>query len=207
VAERGLPGFPPPPRPAGAPPRPVPGPKTLAGVTGTLAGALLLFTAVPHEESGRTVRATIDAQGEIHTRHVSGKQYLRAYRDVVGVLTICDGDTKDVRPGEVDTPEQCDARLERQLIAHAEPLIRCAPALYGRPNQVAASVSLAYNIGPAGFCRGSVARRINAGDWAGASAAFLLYNRAGGRVNRGLDGRRRREKAMFDTDRPAQGAR
>jgi lysozyme len=207
MAERGLPGFPPPPRPAGAPPRPLPGKKTLAGVTGTLAGALILFTTVPREESGRMVKATADAGGEIHTRHIAGKQYLRAYRDVVGIVTICDGDTHEVHIGQVASEAECDARLERQLIAHAEPLIRCAPRLYGKPWQVAASVSLAYNIGPAGFCRGSVARKINSGDWAGASAAFLLYNRAGGKVNRGLDGRRRREKALFDTDRPAQGAR
>ncbi|MEA3035771.1 MAG: lysozyme [Sphingomonadales bacterium] len=200
MAERNLPAFP-------AAPRGAPGKKTLAGVIGTLAGAVLLFTVVPREESGRTVKATAEASGDVHTRHVAGKQYLRAYKDIVGVVTICDGDTHDVRMGQTATEAECDARLERQLIAHAEPLIRCARPLYGKPNQVAASVSLAYNIGPAGFCRGSVARKINAGDWSGASAAFLLYNRAGGRVNRGLDGRRHREQALFDTDRPPQGAR
>jgi GH24 family phage-related lysozyme (muramidase) len=174
---------------------------------GTAAGAVLIATLIPNFESGRTVRATVDSQGEMHTQHIAGKQYLRAYRDVVGVVTICDGDTKDVQMGQTASPAECDARLERQLIAHAEPLIRCAPALYGKANQVAASVSLAYNIGPVGFCHGSVARKINAGDWAGASTAFLLYDRAGGKVNRGLDQRRRREKAVFDTNRPAQGAR
>lgn len=174
-----LPAFP-------AAPGARPGKKTLAGVIGTAAGAALLFVMVPKEESG-------------------GHVYLHAYRDIVGVVTICDGDTTNVRMGTVETPEGCRQRLERQLVAHAEPLIACAPPLKGRANQVAASVSLAYNIGSAGFCRGSVALAINRGDWAAASNAFLLYNRAGGRVNRGLDGRRHREKAVFDRERPQQG--
>ena len=160
------------------------GKKTLAGIgVGTVA-ATLIYAIVPRYESG-------------------GREHLTAYQDVVGIWTICDGDTHNVRPGETDTPAQCRDRLERQLVAHAEPVMRCVPGLRAadRQYQLAASVSIAYNIGPgergnAGFCHSSIARRFNAGDWRGGCDAFLLYNRAGGRVIRGLDVRRHDERAI-----------
>lgn len=115
------------------------------------------------------------------------------YRDVVGIWTVCDGDTKGVVPGDVQTDTECDARLERQLIAHAKPVLKCVPGLKDRPNQLAASVSLAYNIGTSSFCRSTAARRFNAGDWRGGCNAMLRWNKAGGRVIRGLQNRRRAE--------------
>lgn len=115
------------------------------------------------------------------------------YRDIVGIWTVCDGDTKGVVPGDVQTDAECDARLERQLIAHAKPVLKCVPGLKDRPNQLAASVSLAYNIGTSSFCRSTAARRFNAGDWRGGCNAMLRWNRAGGRVIRGLQNRRRAE--------------
>jgi hypothetical protein len=51
------------------------------------------------------------------------------YRDIVKVWTVCDGDTKDVVPGQAQTDAQCDERLERQLIAHAKPVLECVPGL------------------------------------------------------------------------------
>lgn len=169
----------------------------LVALVGTVAAAALLVL-IPKDESGRTVEATITPEGAVETRHVSGRQYLRAYADIVGVWTICDGDTKNVRPGMVETEAGCQARLERQLVAHARPVLACVPALGepGRESQLVASVSLAYNIGTGGFCRSTAARRFNAGNWRGGCDAFLMWNRAGGRVVRGLTLRRERERAL-----------
>lgn len=168
----------------------------VALVGASVAAALLVL--VPKDESGRKVEATITPEGAVETRHVSGRQYLRAYADIVGVWTICDGDTKGVRPGMVETEAGCQERLERQLVAHAKPVLRCVPALGhpGREQQLIASVSLAYNIGTSGFCRSTAARRFNAGNWKGGCDAFLMWNRAGGRVVRGLVLRRQRERAI-----------
>ena len=66
---------------------------TLAAVVGATA-ASGLFLSVPQDE---------------------GTEY-RAYRDIAGIWTICQGDTKNVRPGMVETPEGCRERLERQGI-------------------------------------------------------------------------------------------
>lgn len=160
------------------------------------AAAIALATMVAKDESGRTVDAKVTPGGALEVRHVRGPQYLAAYADIVGVWTICDGDTKNVRPGMVETQAGCRDRLERQLVAHAKPVLTCVPGLRDRPNQLVASVSLAYNIGTRGFCRSTAARRFNAGNWRGGCDAFLMWNKAGGRVVRGLVLRRERERAL-----------
>lgn len=183
---------------ASRPPSPPPAktPKSpLVALVGASA-AIALATLIPHDESGRKVDASVFADGSLAVKHVSGPQYLRAYADIVGVWTICDGDTKSVRPNMVETEAGCTARLERQLVAHAEPILKCVPGLKGRDNQLVASVSLAYNIGTAGFCRSTAARRFNAGDWRGGCNAFLMWDKAGGRPVRGLTLRRQRERAL-----------
>ena len=160
--------------------------------------AIALATMIPHDESGRKVEASVNDDGALLVEHKRGPQYLTAYADIVGVWTICDGDTKGVRRGMVETEPGCRDRLERQLIAHAKPVLACVPAL-ARPeheHQLVASVSLAYNIGTGGFCRSTVARRFNAGDWRGGCEAMLMWNKAGGREVRGLTLRRQRERAI-----------
>lgn len=178
----------------------------LVALVGAGAAAALMVD-VPKEESGRKVEVVEQADGTLVAKHVSGKQYLKAYQDVVGVWTICDGDTYDVKPGQVATEAECQERLERQLIAHAKPVLECVPGLSdpAREQQLVASVSLAYNIGTGykakdgtwrkGFCGSTAARRFNAGNWKGGCDAFLMWNKAGGRVIRGLQVRREREHA------------
>lgn len=173
-----------------------PGKKTLAGVIGSITAAAALFVMVPKEESGRQVKATVNADQSITVEHVAGRQYLDAYLDIVKVPTACDGITKGVKMGMRFTPAQCNELLEEELVAHAEPIIRCVPALKGRTNQVIAAVSLSYNIGTAGFCKSSIARVWNAGQWRAGCERFLLFKKAGGRVVAGLAKRRERERAI-----------
>jgi lysozyme len=58
-------------------------------------------------------------------------------------------------------------------------------------------VSLAYNIGMAAFGRSSVLHRHNAGAHDKAADAFLLWNKAGGKVLPGLVRRRNAERALY----------
>jgi lysozyme len=170
--------------------------KTLAGVLGSIAAAVTLMTAVPAEESGRKVAVTVAPSGEATVRHVSGPQYLRAYLDAVKVPTACDGITRGVRMGQTYTEARCAQLLETELIEHAEGVIACVPALYGRADQAAAAVSLAYNVGVAGFCKSTAARLFRAGQWRPGCDAFAMWNKAGGRVLAGLVARRARERAL-----------
>lgn len=182
------------------------GKKTLVGIGVTASAAAALFVLIPKEESGRKVDAQV-VEGQVVAKHVSGPEHRTPYKDIVGVWTVCDGDTKNVVPGQVQTREQCMVRLEQQLIAHTEPVLKCVPGLRApeRGNQLVASVSLAYNVGTGrfrngkwelGFCGSTMARRFNAGDWRGGCDALLPWNKAGGRVSRGLTDRRKREREI-----------
>lgn len=177
-----------------------PKPKTLAAVIGSMGAALALFTMIPAEESGRTVKATARPDGSVALKHVSGRQYLDAYLDIVKVPTACDGITGGIKMGQRYTPAQCTLMLERDLVDHAQGVIDCAPVLYGREAQVVAAVSLAYNIGVRRFCGSTAARLFRARQWRAACDAMLAWKYAGGRIVPGLVARRAREHALCVKD-------
>jgi lysozyme len=63
--------------------------------------------------------------------------------------------------------------------------------------RLAAISSFIYNLG-AGAYRGSTLRkRINASDWEGAKEQIIKWNKAGGKVLRGLTKRREAEAALL----------
>lgn len=184
-------------------------PGTLAAIIG-FAAAAIAFTIVPKDESGRTVDVTIAKDGTAKVRHVRGPQYLRAYLDVAGIATACDGiirvDGRPVRLGDVFTEDRCTELLERELVVHAQGMIRCTPAFANHPDKerigptLAAVTSFTYNVGIGGYCGSTAARRFNAGDWRGGCEAMMMWNKA--RVNgqlqpvRGLTLRRQRERDL-----------
>jgi lysozyme len=125
---------------------------------------------------------------------------LHAYRDIVNVLTIGYGHTANVTPGQTITQAEADALLESDLVNEFAPGIETA--LAGLPctdNQFGALVSLAYNVG-LGAIRGSTVIRLHrAGDYDTASNAFLMWDRAGGKVVPALLRRRGEERALYLT--------
>lgn len=123
-----------------------------------------------------------------------------AYLDLVGVPTVCYGETKGVSLGDRYTVTECDAMLGRELLAYRAGLHRyIAPPVLADlmpvPRDVA-FVSLAYNVGVSGAGKSTAVRRLNAGDVAGACDALTWWNKAGGRVVRGLVNRRADEKRL-----------
>lgn len=131
---------------------------------------------------------------------------LRAYLDKIAkppVWTICAGDTENVRPGMVETPAGCAKRLRVRLIRdYYQPLTRCiagfdkAPASWG-----AMMISLAWNIGTGGACKSTAARLGREGKFRESCDAATAFNRAGGKVIRGLVLRRE----MGDAKRIGEG--
>ncbi len=178
--------------------------KGLAGVVGA-ATALLLLVNVPREESGRKVAVTVSPQsGTATIRHISGPQYLKAYLDIVGVPTACDGITRGVRMGQTYTEAQCTAMLEAELAEHAKRVMACSVGLSidhkGRDNVRFAAISLAYNVGTGAWCGSTARRLVDAGRIREACDAMTRFNRAGGRVVAGLTARRAREHAVCVMD-------
>ncbi len=125
---------------------------------------------------------------------------LDPYRDIVGIATVCDGETRV--PMRRYTHEECDAMTRKAAGEFAEQVLRCTPGLRNRPYQLAAATSLAYNIGWPAYCGSTVARRFNAGDYRGACEAFGRWVYAGGREVRGLVNRRAAERRLCLTGLP-----
>ncbi|UWS81082.1 lysozyme [Phaeobacter sp. G2] len=119
----------------------------------------------------------------------------QAYRDVVGVWTVCYGETKGVQRGDRYSKAECDAMLAREILAYEAALDRCLthPVPVGMK---IALVSWTYNVGAGAACRSTLVRRANAGDLTGACNELPRWNRAGGRVWAGLVNRRGAERAM-----------
>lgn len=64
-------------------------------------------------------------------------------------------------------------------------------------NQFDALVSFAYNIGNGNLQNSTLLKKLNSGDYQGASNEFLRWNKSGGKVLNGLTRRREKERALF----------
>ena len=104
-------------------------------------------------------------------------------------------DGSPVQMGDTITPPKALARTLGHIQKDEAGLKRCVTAPLSQAEYDAA-VSLAYNIGVAAFCKSTVVKRFNDGDYEGACEAFLMWNKVGGRVVRGLTLRRERERAL-----------
>lgn len=120
---------------------------------------------------------------------------LRAYQDIVGVWTICQGETQGVKPGQVATAAECDSQLARRVHEYNAGLNRCLVAPV--PDKVrVALVSWTYNVGVGAACSSTLVRLANAGNLRAACEQLLRWNRAGGRVVPGLTNRRAAERQL-----------
>lgn len=103
----------------------------------------------------------------------------KAYRDPVGIPTICFGSTKGVQLGDMATPEQCKGMLSTEMLESIDAVDRCVPGL--PVNVLAAFADATYNIGPKIACdtaRSTAARKLKAGDFVGACNELPKWDKA-----------------------------
>lgn len=108
------------------------------------------------------------------------------------IWDICYGETKGIGPGMKKTKVECkDMLLRRVHDDYYQQIIKCSPNLIKSPISVRASmISGSYNFGVGAWCRSTAKARIEAGQWRAACEAQTAFNRAGGRIVRGLVNRR-----------------
>lgn len=149
----------------------------------------------------RINQATVDLVKEFEGLRLS------AYLDPVGVVTIGYGYTNragygnGVAMGDVWSEETAENMLWKGLEIFADK-IRPMLKRDATQNQFGAMVSLAYNIGTGAFSKSTCLKRFNAGDIEGAAEALTWFNKAGGKVLRGLVRRREAERALFLSGSP-----
>lgn len=115
---------------------------------------------------------------------------------VRGLFTVCYGETN--APMRRYTDAECEAMLADSLDKYAKTVKELTPRLKG--NQLIAATSLSYNIGGTNYARSTARKRFNRGDLKGGCEAILWWNRAGGRVVKGLQNRRAAEYRVCVAD-------
>lgn len=127
------------------------------------------------------------------------KCVLTAYQDQRGIWTIGWGHTgPDVYAGLVWTQAQADT----QFLLDTQASIRHVTSGLTVPvsqSQFDAMVSLAYNIGDYAFLSSTLLKLVNALDFKGAAAQFLLWDHTNHVENPGLETRREAEQSLFQS--------
>lgn len=123
---------------------------------------------------------------------------LASYQDQVGVWTIGIGHTgRNVKQGMVITQHEADDLLRADLKHFEESVDRAIHVPQITQGQFDAMVSLAFNVGAAGFEASTLVKKLNAGDVRGAGCEFVRWSKAGGHPSEALLARRAREMWMF----------
>lgn len=130
---------------------------------------------------------------------VSGFEGLRtyAYRDPIGIPTICFGETRGVKMGDRATTAECKDMLAVRLVEFETGMTRCLKNPAAVPDKpYAAFLSFTYNVGIGAFCKSTLARKVNAGDIRGGCMELLKWDKAAGIRLPGLTRRRQAENAF-----------
>ena len=145
---------------------------------------------------------TLSKEGIDLIKHFEGLS-LKPYLDSVGVATIGYGTTRypDGRSVSINDPVISGDQAEDLMINDANKRLTSIEGMLQVPvndNELAALVSLAYNIGLSALQKSTLLRLLNTGSERQAVAdQFLRWNKAGGKELAGLTRRRQAERSLF----------
>jgi len=128
----------------------------------------------------------------------------KAKVEIDGLITIGYGFTRndipDLQVGDGITRQDADQFLHELLTKTYVPFIDKNVKVELNANQKAALISFVYNVGPNAFKNSTLLKKLNAGDYLGASKEMLRWGRMKGRRIAGLAQRRQSEREMFLSD-------
>jgi len=93
--------------------------------------------------------------------------------------------------------DEVDDILQKDLARFVAGVLRLCPETVNNQNHLDALVSFSFNVGLGNLQKSQVRMKYNRGDFDGAMDELLTWNKAGGKVLKGLDNRRKDEKALF----------
>lgn len=120
---------------------------------------------------------------------LEGREYV-PYKDVVGIITVCDGHTgKDIILNKRYSDAECDALTKADLERIAKQ-VNTSIKVKTTETQLAAIYSFSYNVGANAFINSTMLKKLNAGDYSGACDELKRWVYAGGKKWKGLINRR-----------------
>lgn len=121
---------------------------------------------------------------------------LQPYDDGTGVQTIGYGHTGEgVKKVKISRSEADE--LFQKDIANVQDAISELVEVELSQNQYDAVASLIFNIGRGNFAKSTLLKKLNQGDFQGAANEFIKWRKAGGKVLKGLENRRKEEQRLF----------
>ena len=95
------------------------------------------------------------------------------------------------------TMEEVDAILAKDLERFERGVLKYCPSAGSRQAWLDSLVSFSFNLGLGTLQRSTLRQKHNRGDYQGAADELLKYCKAGGKVLRGLENRRKDERALY----------
>ena len=95
------------------------------------------------------------------------------------------------------TLEEVNAILAKDLERFERGVLKYCPTAGSRQAWLDSLVSFSFNVGLGTLQRSTLRQRHNRGDYAGAADELLKYCKAGGKVLKGLENRRKDERALY----------
>lgn len=116
-----------------------------------------------------------------------------------GAMKIDDRMQFALKPADnrIFTREEVDAILAKDLERFERGVIKYCPSAINRQNWMDALVSFSFNVGLGTLQRSTLRQKHNRGDYEGAADEFLKYCKAGGKVLKGLENRRKDERSLY----------
>ena len=116
-----------------------------------------------------------------------------AYIPLAGdIPTIGFGTTSGVKLGDRTTPEKALQMAIRDVQSYEGAVKSCVKVPLSQ-NEYDAFISLSYNIGTGAFCKSTLVKKLNTGDYEGACKQILLWDKFNGKPLSGLTKRRQEE--------------
>ena len=123
---------------------------------------------------------------------------LKAYKCPAGIWTIGYGQTKDIKEGMVWTQNQADEDLVKTALEVLNRAIKYSPILASvNMEKQAAIADFIYNLGVGNYAKSTLKKKVDAGDWLAASSEIKKWDKAAGKVLKGLTVRRAKEAELL----------
>ena len=123
----------------------------------------------------------------------------KPYFDVARIKTVCVGHTGNDIEDRIYSPAECEAFLRGDIKEHSAAVLRCADVPLNERTYTA-FVLLTFNIGGEAFCKSSLLKKFNSGQFVDGCEGMMAWNKA--RINgvlqevRGLTRRRDYERRL-----------
>ena len=123
---------------------------------------------------------------------------LTSYKCPAGIGTIGYGQTKGIKEGMGWTQNQADEDLVKTALEVLNRAIKYSPLLASvNMEKQAAIADFIYNLGVGNYATSTLKKKVDVGDWVSAASEIKRWDKAAGKVLKGLTVRREKEAALL----------